>query len=293
MVRIAVLGAGPEADAFLHARLAPHEIVVFGAHPSNAGSVSAAIASCAAAGIPVTDSLDGALAHQPDVVFMVSWPRLVPPAALVRCRFINVHGALLPAYRGMHGGTWAIVNGERLHGYTLHEVDAGMDTGPIYYQGVIEPSIDDDVNVIRRLILEHYTANIGDVFCRIASGELRAVPQDESLATHVGRRTPEDGRIDWRISAWRTYGLMRALAPPYTPGAFTTWNGEPLWITRARWRPGPAYVATEGQVVARMPGEGVLVKCGDQALLVTEVAFRGDTVEASELFRVVGARLGT
>jgi methionyl-tRNA formyltransferase len=233
------------------------------------------------------------LAQAPDAVLMVSWPRLVPPAALAASRFINIHAALLPRYRGLHGGTWAIVNGERLHGYTVHAVDAGIDAGPIYYQGVVEPSIDDDVNAIRRQILEHYTANIGEVVRRILGGDLLAVPQDESQATYVGRRTAEDGQIDWHASAWRVYGLVRALAPPYTAGAHTTLRGEPLWITRATWRPGPAYIATEGQVVARTPGEGVLVKCGDQALLVREVAFRGATVEAVELFGVVGARLGT
>ena len=293
MVRLAVLGAGPEADLFLREQASSHEIVVFGAHRSNAASAAASVACCASAGIPVADTLDGVLAHRPEVALMVSWPGLIPPAALATHRFINVHGALLPRFRGMHGGTWAIVNGERLHGYTVHEVDAGIDSGPIYFQGVVEPSIDDDINAIRRQIFEHYAANIGDVFRRILAGELRAVPQDESLATHVGRRTPEDGRIDWRAPAWRIYNLVRALAPPYTAGAFTTLRGETLSITRASWRPGPAYIATEGQVVARAPGEGVLVKCGDQALIVREVAYRGATMEASELFRVVGARLGT
>jgi methionyl-tRNA formyltransferase len=127
---------------------------------------------------------------------------------------------------------------------------------------------------------------------RILGGELRAIAQDASQATYVGRRTPEDGRIDWRASAWRVYSLVRALAPPYTAGAFTTLRGETVWITRATWRPGPAYLATEGQVVARTPGEGVLVKCGDQALLVRGVTFRGAALEASELFGTVGARLG-
>jgi methionyl-tRNA formyltransferase len=291
-VRIAALGAGPEIEAFLRACLPSGDVVVFGAHPANAASASGAIEVCREAGIEVVDTLDAALAHEPDIVFMASWPRLVPASSLARARFVNVHGALLPRFRGMHGGTWAIVNGERRHGYTVHAVDAGIDSGPIYYQGVIEPAVSDDVNAIRRQILEHFTAHIGEVFAGILSGALTPQPQDEAQATYVCRRTPQDSRIDWGASAWRVYSLIRALAPPYTPGAFTTLRGEELRISRAVWRDLPSYIATVGQVVARLPGEGVLVKCGDQALLVAEVAYRGDTLPAEALFRGVGARLG-
>lgn len=292
-MRIAALGAGPEIEAFLRAVIPSGDLVVFGAHRSNRASAAGAIALCQTAGIAVVDTLDAALERQPDIVFMASWPRLVPVAALAQTRFVNLHGALLPRYRGMHGGTWAIVNGERQHGYTIHAVDEGVDSGPIYYQGVLEPAVDDDVNAIRRQILAHLTANIGPVFARIAGGELQPVPQDESQATYVQRRHPEDGRIDWRWPAWRVYSLIRALAPPYTPGAFTTLDGERLWITRATWREQPEHHAATGQVVVRRPGEGVLVRCADAALLVREVTFRGATLPADELLHAAGVRLGS
>lgn len=186
----------------------------------------------------------------PTHVFMCSYPKLIPEDLLEKVHFLNMHGALLPSYRGIHGGTWAIINGERYHGYTIHKVDKGIDSGPVYYQGRIETSINEDVNSIRDRIYKHFAENSYEVFERIFSGKLIPVPQEEESAKYVCKRYPQDGKICWKETAWNVHNLIRALAPPYTEGAFTYYKEKPLFITKSYFSQSPSYISIPGQVVA-------------------------------------------
>jgi methionyl-tRNA formyltransferase len=290
-MKLVVLGAGAEADFFVRTFFREFNIVAYGPHRLNVAAAQNTMSFCAENGIPLLRDLDDLEGYQPDYVFMASYPALIANTVLDRFRFINMHGALVPSYRGMHGGTWALVNGERYHGYTLHQVDSGIDSGPVYYQGRIEADLSDDINTIRAKILQHFKAHAGEAFRSILSGRLQPVPQDDALASYVCRRTPEDSRIDWGQTAWNVFNLIRALTPPYAAGAFTYYRGERLYLTKGLWLESPAYVATVGQVVARLPGRGVLVKCQDRPLLISRIIYRGEALDPNDLFKTVGARL--
>lgn len=291
-MKLAVLGAGAEVDYFVQNFYTEFNIVAYGAHELNITSARETIDFCREKGVPIINEIEELDEYEPDYVFILSYPPLIEDEWLRKYRFINMHMALLPSYRGFHGGTWAVVNGEKHHGYTIHEVDSGIDTGPIYYQGQVEADLSDNINTIRAKILEHFKANVGDVFRSILFNKLEPVPQDDSLAKYVCRRRPEDSRIDWGQTAWKVFNLIRALTPPYTSGAFTSYNGEKLFVTESLWLESPVYIATVGQVVAKLPGRGVLVKCQDRALLVSRVNYNGVDMDPNDLFKTVGARLG-
>lgn len=289
--RVVVLGAGQEIDFFVRELYDTINIVAFGVDVSNKASALETIKFCESHNIPVIGSYTEINSFNPDVVFMVSYPKLIPKTYLDKYKFINVHGALIPAFRGIHGGTWAIINGEKYHGFSVHLVDEGIDSGPVFFQARTEMLITDNILTIREKIFELFKANIKNVFLKILSGGLIAKAQDESKAIYVCRRKPEDGLIDWNMKSWDVFNLIRALTPPYSKGAYTYYKGEELIISEAQIYESPMYISVCGQVAARFDGIGVLVKCGDGVLMIKKVIYRNLQYNATTFFKSVGVRL--
>lgn len=143
----------------------------------------------------------------------------------------NIHGSLLPKYRGRTPHVWAIINGEKKTGITAHLIDAGCDTGDIIHQIQI-PIGDEDTGAI---ILEKYTKEyyplVKRVLQAIEANELNLITQDESTATYFGKRTPLDGEINWNWRSEQIRNWVRAQAEPY-PGAFTFYNNQKIIIDK-------------------------------------------------------------
>lgn len=290
--RVVALGAGPEIHAFLKYLHEDVDIVAFGADKSNINAAKEAVEFCRGKNIPVISGYSELDSYKPDFIFMASYPLLIPAAYLAKYKFINMHSALLPAYRGIHGGTWAIINGEKYHGYTIHRVADGIDNGPIYFQQRIKISDKDDVGSIRKTIAKLFEKNIRKVFLKIIEGKIKSKKQDETLATYVCRRYPEDGLIDWNESSKNIFNLIRALKPPYTQyGAFTFYQGERLSICDAELYKSPSYKSVNGQVSAILKSCGVLIKCGDNLLLLKTGIWKGKQIQLDQLFKKVGIRL--
>lgn len=134
-----------------------------------------------------------------DLVISLLYNRIIGRQLIERCgRIVNCHPGRLPQYRGVQPGNWSLLNGERWHGVTLHEVDEGVDTGPILAQVLfpIWPEIDEVRDVWQRA-LTHGRQLLSDTLPRIDA--IRGVPQDESLArTYYSREEPELGaRRGW------------------------------------------------------------------------------------------------
>lgn len=136
----------------------------------------------------------------------------------------NVHGSLLPKYRGRTPHVWAIINNETATGVTAHIIDEDCDTGDIIQQ--IQVPIEDSdtgatvLNKFERL----YPKLIANVLKRVEDNQIICLPQKAELATFFGKRTPDDGLIDWNWQRERIRNWVRAQAYPY-PGAFT-WDGS-------------------------------------------------------------------
>lgn len=132
----------------------------------------------------------------------------------------NIHGSLLPKYRGRTPHVWAIINGESKAGVTAHVIDSGCDTGDIIHQ--IEISIDQDdtgATMLEKYALEYYPL-IKKVLHDISSKQLQLKAQNEENATYFRKRTPDDGEINWNWDSVAIRNWVRAQAYPY-PGAFT------------------------------------------------------------------------
>lgn len=173
-------------------------------------------------------------AADPDFIFSFYYRRMLAPEvlALARRGAFNMHGSLLPKYRGRAPVNWAILKGESETGATLHEMVAKPDAGRIVDQESVPIGPDDiAIDVLRKV-----TGAAETVLRRslpgLLAGTARLRAQDLSRGSYFGARRPEDGRIDWSKSAQEIHNLVRAVAPPY-PGAFT----EGIRVLRTRLEP--------------------------------------------------------
>jgi methionyl-tRNA formyltransferase len=141
----------------------------------------------------------------------------------------NIHGSLLPKYRGRTPHVWAIINNEKETGITAHKIDRDCDTGDIIRQIKIEIEENDTGASILAKYESLYLSLIESVLSDIKSNKVNAVRQDHTMATYFGKRTPEDGRIDWNWQKERIRNWVRAQADPY-PGAFTFYEQSKIII---------------------------------------------------------------
>lgn len=142
---------------------------------------------------------------------------------------VNIHGSLLPKYRGRTPHVWAIINNESMAGITAHVIDSGCDTGPILDQVTVQIEPNDTGYVILEKYKKQYFPLLKRVLNQIEAGTHSFKYQDETLATYFGKRTPEDGKINWDWQKERIRNWVRAQAYPY-PGAFSWNRGHKLII---------------------------------------------------------------
>lgn len=202
----------------------------------------------------------------PDIVFSFYYRHLLGPEllGLPRLGAYNIHGSLLPKYRGRAPVNWAILHGERETGATLHEMVAKPDAGRI----VDRERVPIGPNDVAREVLDRVAVAAATVLARslpdLLAGTARLVPQDLSVGSYFGGRRPEDGAVDPAWPAQRVHDLVRAVAPPY-PGAFCFMAGKKLRLLRT-------FDAGERSVVVGQPallarGSELHLRCADGGVL--------------------------
>lgn len=205
-------------------------------------------------------------AARPDFIFSFYYRHMISPAllALAPRGAYNMHGSLLPKYRGRVPVNWAIINGERETGATLHRMVEKPDAGEIVAQQAV-PILPDDTarNVFDKVTVAAEMA-LDRVLPGLLAGTAPHVAQDLSCGSYFGGRKPEDGRIDWTQSARTIHNLVRAVAPPY-PGAWFDFIGLRAKVLRTQvsLTPGPA----QGQALLMREGDRLLVQCTDGSAL--------------------------
>jgi methionyl-tRNA formyltransferase len=167
----------------------------------------------------------------PDVIVIIAYGQIIPAALLTipRLGWINLHGSLLPRYRGAAPIQWAIANGESRTGLTSMRIDAGMDTGEMLLQEETIISPDETTPQLAARLAEMGAPLMARTLRGIGSGTLASRPQRNEDATYAPLLKKEDGKIDWSRTAGEIYNRMRAFTP--WPGAFTTFRGETCHIT--------------------------------------------------------------
>lgn len=142
----------------------------------------------------------------------------------------NVHLGLLPQYRGANVLNWALLNGERETGVTIHCMDEGVDTGDIVAQSRVPVEPSDTALTLREKLLARAGSLLRETIPRIREGSNSRVPQDERGARHWPRRTPEDGLIDWAWPPEKIFNLIRALVAPWPGAHFYDQEGKKITI---------------------------------------------------------------
>lgn len=202
----------------------------------------------------------------PDFLFSFYYRSMLKPDLLRTAGrgAFNMHGSLLPKYRGRVPVNWAIIHGERETGATLHEMVEKPDAGRIVDQQAV-PILPNDVavDVFRKVTLAAEIA-LDRCLPALLAGNAKLSPQDLSRGGYFGARRPEDGRIDWSKDAWTIHNLVRAVAPPY-PGAFSPVGTHQLRILRTLFT--GRNIAGSSGVSLFVEDGGLHLRCADGVTL--------------------------
>lgn len=213
----------------------------------------------------VRDVVAQVAALAPDFVFSFYYRRMLgaPLLALAARGALNMHGSLLPHYRGRAPVNWAVLRGERHTGATLHYMADKPDAGDIVARQAVPILPDDTAKEVFDKVTVAAEICLDGVLPALLAGTAPRLHNDIAQGSYFGGRKPEDGRIDWSQAAATIHDLVRAVAPPY-PGAFTTIAGRPARVLRTRIvasagvPAAPALSVAHGSLVARCGDGGVL-----------------------------------
>jgi len=231
---------------------------------------------------------------EPDLLLVVGWTRLVKDELLrvpkVAC--LGFHASLLPKYRGRAPVNWAIIRGETMTGNTMILLEPEADTGDIVAQKNIEITDEDDCRTIYEKVALTEVDMLEEVLPLIQQGVVPRRKQDDSQATVMPKRRPEDGRIDWRRSTRDVCNWVRALTQPY-PGAFSVLDRQKVWIWAARGDRRPLIRGNDKPGDVTKDTEGwPLVATGDGWIRILEAQCEGGPKlsgrEAGETFLFAG-----
>ncbi len=204
----------------------------------------------------------------PDAVVIIAYGQIISQRLIdiPRLGWINLHGSLLPKYRGAAPINWAIANGEKLTGLTTMVIDAGLDTGPMLLKYQTGIGADETAPELTAQLAEAGAPLIVETLRKLDRGEVAPVAQDSSQASLAPILKKDDGRIDWWLSAFKIYNRIRGLQP--WPGASTTFRGKSCQIWGKPLKPISAG-GTPGMILPTKE-DGLLVICGASTVLRVE-----------------------
>jgi methionyl-tRNA formyltransferase len=216
------------------------------------------------------------VAIAPDAIIVVGYGRIIPQwmIDLPRLGNLNLHGSLLPQYRGAAPIQWAIANGESVTGVTTMRIDAGLDTGDILLQREIPIAAEDTAETLGPKLASIGAELMVETLRGLESKTIHSIPQDDARATLAPILTKEDGRMDFSRGAQELFNRLRGFQP--WPGAFTNFKGKTLRVHGAKPATAP-FSLTPGEI--GVEGTRLFVGCakGDDAtaLEIIEVQLEG------------------
>lgn len=213
-------------------------------------------------------AIDALAALQPDIIVVVAYGNILPPKVLALPPYgcVNLHASLLPKYRGPAPINWALIDGETESGYTIIQMDAHVDTGPMLSREVLTVPPDEDAMSLGQRLAERGASGMVRVLSDLKRGGLQAQPQPDKGVSKAPKLTRELGRLDWRAPARSLHNRVRGLVP--WPGCTAMYGDMDVKIWRATVDETPA-TAPPGTVVS-VTADGVRVACGDQRQLLLQ-----------------------
>jgi len=234
-----------------------------------------------------------ARAAEPDFLFSFYFRNMIPAATLELARLgaLNLHGSLLPRYRGRAPVNWVLVNGEAETGVSLHYMVAKPDAGDLVDQERVAIAPLDTAYTLYLRLAEAARALLDRALPALADGSAARVPLDLATGSYYGGRKPADGAIEWTWSARRVCDLVRAVTHPY-PGAFTHFAGREVRV----WWALPVATgssAREPGTVLEVDSDGVVVAAGEGAVRLVLIQPQGQPEgPAASLAGILGMRPG-
>jgi methionyl-tRNA formyltransferase len=230
------------------------------------------------------DLLTRLQALQPDFLFSFYYRNMLPASVLDVAPAYNMHGSLLPQFRGRAPVNWAVLAGATKTGATLHRMTVKPDAGAIVAQTAVPILPDDTAFEVFGKVTVAAEQTLWSVLPALLEGKAPQLPNDLTQGGYFGGRTPEDGRIDWSAPAQTVYNLHRAVAPPY-PGAFTELNQIRYVIERARISRKLAQHLQAGLPLGfTVVDNCIFGVCGDGRMLaISALTADGIAITASEL----------
>ena len=170
----------------------------------------------------------------PDYIFSFYYRNMIPAEILACAKIaaLNMHGSLLPKYRGRAPVNWAILHGEIKTGATLHVMEMKPDAGDIVGQAEVNIGPDETATDVFAKVSQAAVIVMNTVLPQLSRGNVPRSANLLSQGSYFGGRKPADGQIRWEQAAFQVHNLVRAVAPPY-PGAFTDWQGQTMIVARS------------------------------------------------------------
>ncbi|MGC1661298.1 MAG: methionyl-tRNA formyltransferase [Candidatus Acidiferrales bacterium] len=229
----------------------------------------------------------------PDCVVIIAYGQIIPASLIEipRLGWINLHGSLLPKYRGAAPIAWAVLNDESRTGLTTMRIDAGLDTGPVLLRAETEIGPDETAPELSARLAELGAPLIAWTLRGLANDEITPAAQDSSKATHARPLKKEDGRIDWRQPAGMIYNRIRGLQP--WPGAFTAFRGQKCAVWGRPKELAEPSTPSEGPGTLVVRGGDLFAECGGRTILRIEFAQLEGRKRVTAREFVSGARLAS
>jgi methionyl-tRNA formyltransferase len=167
----------------------------------------------------------------PDYIFSFYYRHMIPAEILATAKIaaLNMHGSLLPKYRGRAPVNWAILHGESETGATLHVMEVKPDAGDIVGQSAVAIGPDETATEVFGKVSSAAVKVINQALPDLITGTVARKPNNLQNGSYFGGRKPSDGQIHWDQTAQQVHNLVRAVAPPY-PGAFTDHQGQTMIV---------------------------------------------------------------
>lgn len=287
-MRVIFMGTPDFAVPSLEALLTKYEVVLVVTQPDKPKGrgkkmVPTPVKACALEhGIPVLqpekvkepEFVEQLRSYEPDLIAVTAFGQILSEPILEMPKYgcINVHGSLLPKYRGAAPMQWSIIDGEKVTGITTMYMAKGLDSGDMLLKAEVEITDEDTFATIHDKMAVTGANLLLDTLDQLEAGTLERIPQDHDAATYAPMITKETGHIDWSKNRQDIINLIRGLNP--VPAAYTIYEEEVLKIFGAVISDVQADGAANGEIVAVVK-KGFVVKCGDGCLLITEVQARG------------------
>ena len=232
--------------------------------------------------------LDRITALQPDLILSVYYRNMIGTRilALPQLGAFNMHGSLLPKYRGRAPINWAVLHGEPRIGMSLHRMVKAPDAGAVVDQEGVDLSPRDTAEQAFRKVLPCARHVLARQIDALLAGTATETSQDDSQATYFGGRTPDDGRIRWTQTTGQIFNLIRAVTDPY-PGAFTDVGTARLMVWWAE-ADSPATKSRRGKPGEILSVSPLVIATGDGALELTRTEWRGTGAVALKIGQTIG-----